>query len=116
LRSKPHSYASKYAFYHNLYDQAKNGRKEVIYQKRMLGLLSKEVCLVFSAMNELLLICLANEIVRRHNNSVYDGVAIRNVARQIDELYWQSTNPEDPLYGEDEDEPLRVGDDLTRVE
>lgn len=54
--------------------------------------------------------------MKRHNNSVYDGVAVRNVARQIDELYWQSTNPEDPLYGEDNDEVLRQGDDLTRNE
>jgi len=59
---------------------------------------------------------IANEIVRRHNNSVYDGIAIRNVARQIDELYWQSSNPEDEVVGEEGDEILRVGDDLTADE
>lgn len=58
----------------------------------------------------------ANDIVRRHNNTIYDGIAIRNLARQIDELHWQSSNPEDPLYGEDAEEILRQGDDLTRDE
>lgn len=58
----------------------------------------------------------ANDIVKRHNNSVYDGVAIRNLATQIDQLYWQATTPEDPLYGEDLDEVLRQGDDLTTDE
>ncbi|TLD28042.1 hypothetical protein E2P81_ATG06388 [Venturia nashicola] len=58
----------------------------------------------------------ANDIVRRHNSSVYDGIAIRNLATQIDRLYWQSTTPDDPLYGEDADGVLRQGDDLTRDE
>lgn len=58
----------------------------------------------------------ANDIVRRHNNSVYDGIAIRNLATQIDRLYWKSTNPEDPLYDEDVDAVSRQGDDLTRDE
>ncbi|KAE9961939.1 hypothetical protein BLS_001092 [Venturia inaequalis] len=56
----------------------------------------------------------ANDIVRRHNNSVYDGIAIRNLATQIDRLYWKSTNPEDPLYDEDVDAVSRQGDDFTR--
>jgi hypothetical protein len=59
---------------------------------------------------------IANEIVRRHNSSVYDRTAIHNVAQQIDSLYWQLTNPEDLLYGEDEDEVLRRNDDLTAEE
>jgi hypothetical protein len=81
-----------------------------------VGISVKRGLFTFFEMLRQLLICPANEIVRRHNNSVYDGVAIRNVARQIDELYWQSTNPEDPLYGEEEDEVVMQGDDLTTDE
>ncbi|QDS76183.1 hypothetical protein FKW77_008074 [Venturia effusa] len=58
----------------------------------------------------------ANVIMRRHNNSVYDDTAIGNLARQIDALYWQTTDPEDPLYDQDADDVLRQGDDLTRDE
>ena len=60
---------------------------------------------------------LANEKVRRHNKTVYDRIAIRHVAEQIDELYWQAAEPYDlldgELYGED---ILRQDDDLTSDE
>lgn len=59
---------------------------------------------------------LANDMVTRHNKSIYDSTAIQHLARQIDTLYWQSSNPDDSLYGENEGGVLRQGDDLTRDE
>lgn len=59
---------------------------------------------------------LANDMVTRRNKSIYDSTAMQHLARQIDTLYWQSSNPDDPLYGENEGEILRQGDDLTRDE
>lgn len=59
----------------------------------------------------------ANQIVRRHNSSVYDRVAVSNVATQIEQLFWFASEPEDLLAGEGgEDGVLRLGDDLTEDE
>jgi hypothetical protein len=35
-----------------------------------------------------------NRRSRRHNNSVYDMLAVRTVAEQIDALYWEAGEPE----------------------
>ena len=63
---------------------------------------------------------IANQIVRRHNNSVYDRVAISNVATQIEQLFWYESEPGDLFGGEGEGEGsdgvLRVGDDLMEAE
>ncbi|KAI9730872.1 MAG: hypothetical protein M1834_005590 [Cirrosporium novae-zelandiae] len=36
----------------------------------------------------------AHTIVLRHNNAVYSSQAQRHIAEQIDQLYWNSSNPE----------------------
>jgi hypothetical protein len=60
----------------------------------------------------------ANQIIRRHNNAVYDRVAVSNVATQIEQLFWYSSEPEDLLGGErrEGDGLLRVGDDVAEPE
>lgn len=60
----------------------------------------------------------ANQIVRRHNNAVYDRVAVSNVATQIEQLFWYSSEPDDLLGGErhESDGVLRVGDDVAEPE
>lgn len=55
---------------------------------------------------------IANQIVRRHNNSVYDRVAISNVTTQIEQAFWFASGPGDSLLGGGEEGVLRVGDDL----
>jgi hypothetical protein len=60
---------------------------------------------------------LANQIARRHNNAVFDRTAIRNTAKQIENLYWQDGRPELSDEEDDDDEELiRQGDDLTTDE
>ncbi|KIW00302.1 hypothetical protein, variant [Verruconis gallopava] len=56
----------------------------------------------------------ANQIVRRHNNAVFDRVAVSNVATQIEQLFWYSSEPDDHLAGGElgDDGVLRIGDDL----
>ena len=56
----------------------------------------------------------ANQILRRHNESAYDRVAVSNVATQIEQLFWFSSEPEDLLMGDSggDDGVLRRGDDL----
>jgi len=59
-----------------------------------------------------------NRILRRHNNAVYYSLAIRAVAQQIDQLYWDSSVPESTEHNRslDEDGELRQTDDLTHDE
>jgi hypothetical protein len=60
---------------------------------------------------------LANQIVRRHNNSVFDRITVRNVAKQIENLHWEDGMPDLSDEDDDEDEDLmRHGDDLTTDE
>lgn len=42
-----------------------------------------------------------NRRLRRHNSSVYDVLAVRSVAEQIDALYWEAAEPE---LGSDDDD------------
>jgi Kinetochore complex Fta4 of Sim4 subunit, or CENP-50 len=57
----------------------------------------------------------ANLRLRRHNKSVYDSLAIRSIAEQIDSLYWNAAEPENPMFDADnaDDDVIRKGDDLT---
>ena len=59
-----------------------------------------------------------NRILRRHNDAVYYSLAIRAVAQQIDQLYWDSSSPEsaERNRGLDDDSELRQTDDLTHDE
>jgi len=59
-----------------------------------------------------------NGILKRHNDTVYYPLAIRAVAQQIDQLYWDSAAPESSQrHGELGDESeLRKTDDLTHDE
>jgi hypothetical protein len=58
----------------------------------------------------------ANLRLRRHNKSVYDTLATRSVAEQIDSLYWNASaeprNAIDDAQNVDDD-VIRKGDDLT---
>lgn len=58
---------------------------------------------------------IVNRVVRRHNTSTYDELAIRAIAEQIDTLYWEASAPdldeEDELFNDDE--LVRHGDDFT---
>jgi hypothetical protein len=58
---------------------------------------------------------IANQIVRRHHSTVYDGLAIRNVAKKIESLYWEEGAPDlsDEEQDEEDAEIVRRGDDLT---
>ena len=59
-----------------------------------------------------------NGILRQHNDAVYYSLAIRAVAQQIDQLYWESSAPESAANnrGLDEDSELHQTDDLTHDE
>jgi len=59
-----------------------------------------------------------NRVLRRHNDAVYYPLAIRAVAQQIDQLYWDSAADGSTEYGADGAEDSDVGriDDLTRDE
>ena len=54
-----------------------------------------------------------NRLLRRHNQEVYFPLAVRNVAQQIDELYWDAagarTNGADNVQ---DDSVIRESDDL----
>jgi hypothetical protein len=59
----------------------------------------------------------ANQTLRRHNNAIYDRIAIRNVAKQIESLYWEEGAPDISDEEQDEDSEIaRKGDDLTTDE
>ncbi len=72
-------------------------------------LISQYVAYLFDAVNR---------ILRRHNDAVYYSLAIRAVAQQIDQLYWDSSSPEpaERNRGLDDDSELRQTDDLTHDE
>jgi hypothetical protein len=36
----------------------------------------------------------ANRLLRRHNKSAYDALAIRTTAEQIDNMYWEAAAPD----------------------
>ncbi|KAF2426271.1 hypothetical protein EJ08DRAFT_638083 [Tothia fuscella] len=56
----------------------------------------------------------ANQILRRHNNTVYDRIAMRNCAKQIESLYWEEGAPDlSDEDDEDDDDIVRRGEDLT---
>lgn len=67
-----------------------------------------------------MLICFdtVNRILRRHNDTVYYSLAIRAVAQQIDQLYWDSSAPESTEHdrGLYDDSELCQNDDLTHDE
>jgi hypothetical protein len=55
-----------------------------------------------------------NRLLRRHNKSVYDALAVSNVAEQIDALYWVAGEPDEGDYDAEEDGEgvIRKGEDL----
>jgi hypothetical protein len=59
-----------------------------------------------------------NRILRRHNDTVYYSLAIRVIAQQIDQLYWDSAVPESTEHNHklDDDSELFQTDDLTHDE
>ena len=62
-----------------------------------------------------------NRQLARHNKTVYDALAVRSIAEQLDTLYWQATTtPADSGQHEDDgqgtDDVLRRDDDLTQPE
>jgi len=61
---------------------------------------------------------LVNRVLRRHNDAVYYPLAIRAVAQQIDQLYWDSATHGSSENGADGTEDSKIGriDDLTRDE
>ena len=59
-----------------------------------------------------------NRVLRRHNDAVYYPLAIRAVAQQIDQLYWDydiHSSSEHEVDGTEDSEIGRI-DDLTRDE
>jgi hypothetical protein len=58
-------------------------------------------------------------MLRRHTKTAYGALSIRNVAEQIDQLYWNLAAPDievkDAIDGDDSESSgaLRIGDDLT---
>ena len=65
-----------------------------------------------------LLFDVVNRILKLHNDAVYYSLAIRAVAQQIDQLYWDSSTPEsaESNRGLDDDSELHQTDDLTHDE
>jgi hypothetical protein len=61
---------------------------------------------------------IVNRTLRRHNDSVYYPLAIRAIAQQIDQLYWESAAPSSSVDGADNDEGAEIGtlDNLARDE
>ena len=62
--------------------------------------------------------CKANQVVHRHNDAVFHRAAVHYAARQIEQLFWYSSEPDDLLEGERDfsDDIVQglpgVGDDL----
>lgn len=56
-----------------------------------------------------------NRQLRRHTKAAYSSLAVRHVAEQIDQLYWDAAAPDVDVedFDDPEDGILRVGDDLT---
>lgn len=67
-----------------------------------------QTCALFTPSPQRALTEAVNAVARKHHRIVYSTQALRQVAEQIDTLYWEASNGEDGI----EDDVLRRGVDL----